>query len=127
MLSPAGSMVLGGESPKKEADNFESILAQFFALKTLHDFQHFDLENLDIELLQQKNRPQGTPDEITIKNIYASNNLALIENFQTSIAIKVYDVLRNQEKLITNNEQILFGLTYYLKKGQHETYSAFTQ
>jgi hypothetical protein len=123
----SNSMSVGGESPKKEGDNFESILAQFFALKTLHDFQHFDLNNLDIPLLQHKNKPQGNVDEVAIKNIYASNNLALIENFQTSVANKIYDVLVNQEKMISNSEQVLFGLTIYLKKSQHETYSAFTQ
>jgi len=77
----------------EEESNLESALAQFFKKKPLFELEHYDLNHLDINLIQKKNTAEGNASEIAIQNIYAHNNLGILENFQIKVAEEIYSKL----------------------------------
>ncbi len=127
----SSSLLLAAESPKHEesrGDDYETFLSNFFKTKTLYDFETFDLNLLDTQLLQERNKPRGTQEELSIKNLYATNNISIIENFKITIAKTVYSALEDAEKQpIPSDDQIFARLQKFLRKTEDEMYRSLNE
>ena len=131
MAHSSKSLVLAdAHTPKSEerGTDYEAFLANFFKTKTLYDFENFDLNLLDTQLLQENNKPRGTQEEVSIRNLYATNNLAIIENFKITIAKTVFATLDEADKLpISSDDQIFARLMKYLRKTEEEMYRSLNE
>jgi len=127
----SSSLLLAAESPKHEenrGDDYETFLSNFFKTKNLYDFENFDLNLLDTQLLQEKNKPKGTQEELSIKNLYAANNVSIIENFKITIAKTIYSVLEEAEKQpIPSDDQIFARLQKFLRKTEDDMYRSLNE
>jgi len=128
MKNSSSSLIIP-ESPThaEQGETYESFLGAFFRTKKIYDFENFDLSQLDIKLLQENNKVYGSQEDVAIKNIYATNNIAIIENFKIQVAQNVFSYLSSLEKPITNEEQIAQRFVRYLKKREEEMFSSISE
>ena len=52
--------MLYDQDNEEEFSGYEGALAKFFRKKVLYDLRSFSLNKLDIDLMKNKNQPQGT-------------------------------------------------------------------
>jgi len=128
MKNHSSSLIIP-ESPAHvtQEETYESFLGSFFRTKKIYDFENFDLSHLDIKLLQDNNKVYGTQEDIAIKNIYASNNIAIIENFKIQVAQTIFNYLSSSETPITNDYQISQRFLRHLRKKEEEMFSSISE
>ena len=110
-----------------EISDVDKLLGRYFKTKTLYKFENYDLEKLDVPLLQQGNKPYGTEEERAIRGLSAQNNLAIIQNFKIILAQIIFNFLSAQQRPITRDDQIFPRIKDYLKKDMEEMYRSLDE
>ncbi len=127
-LPNLSSSVLLTETTRKEAgETLEMYLGRYFKTKQIFIFENYDLGLLDHKLLENNNQVTGSQDEIAIKNVYASNNMAILNNFLVSVAHKLYIYLTNKSSKTITEDQFTRYFQDFLKKREEELFIPITE
>jgi hypothetical protein len=74
-------------------------------------------------LIRTKNATQGSATEIAVQNIYAHNNLGILDNFQIKVAEEIYSKLFPVQSEVKDN-QFKDSFMQFTRKKEEDLYTA---